>query len=309
MPEVASLETPPVTAIVPTRDRPLLLERAVESILSQRYPGPLDCLIVFYQQEPRIPDVPVPDGRSLRVIENRRTAGLAGARNTGALDTNADLIAFCDDDDEWLPDKLRLQVEALMAHPGAPLATCGIWVRYERRAIARVPRERLITLDELLRSRRMEVHSSTLLLRRDAFIEEIGFVDEEIPGSYGEDYDLLLRAAHVGPLVSVHWPLVNVHWQSSFFSDRWQTIVPALQYQLRKHPELRRDPRNLSRMLGRMAFAYAASGQAEDARRWARRSIRLDWRQPRGYLAYLITLGMLKPATVARVANTLGKGV
>ena len=309
MPEVSSLEAPPVTAIVPTRDRPLLLERAVGSILSQRYPGRLDCLIVFDQQDPRVPDVPVPEGRTLRATSNRRTAGLAGARNTGALDTDADLIAFCDDDDEWLPDKLRLQVEALMAHPDAPLATCGIRVRYERRAIARVPHERLITLDALLRSRRMEVHSSTLVLRRDAFVGEIGFVDEEIPGSYGEDYDLLLRAAHVGPLVSVPRPLVDVHWESSFFSDRWQTIVPALEYQLRKHPELRRHPRNLSRMLGRMAFAYAASGQAGDARRWARRSIRLDWRQPRGYLAYLITAGLLKPATVARVANSLGKGV
>jgi glycosyltransferase involved in cell wall biosynthesis len=303
------MSAPKVSAIVPTRDRPELLERAVRSILAQRYPGPVECVVVFDQQTPRDLDVRIPRDRTLRSIANHRSPGLAGARNSGTDDTEGPLIAFCDDDDEWHPDKLRLQVEALEAQRTAPLATCGIWVLYKDRAIPRVPRERVITLDQLLRSRRMEVHSSTLLLRRDFFVNDIGPVDEEIPGGYGEDYDLLLRAAAVSPLAAVPQPLVRVYWQSSFFADRWQMIVPALRYQLRKHPELGRHPRNLSRMLGRMAFAYAASGERSDAREWARRSIRLDWRQPRGYLAYGISLGLLKPQIVMRVANWLGRGV
>ena len=43
-----------------------------------------------------------------------------------ALDT--ELIAFCDDDDRWLPGKLCAQVEALSRDPEAEMASCGIVV-------------------------------------------------------------------------------------------------------------------------------------------------------------------------------------
>ena len=67
------------------------------------------------------PDLSLEVGRSaprVRVITNTRTPGLAGARNTGILDATGDLVAFCDDDDEWLPGKLAAQVEALRRRAG-----------------------------------------------------------------------------------------------------------------------------------------------------------------------------------------------
>ena len=50
-----------------------------------------------------------------RALVDRQHArqGLPAARNAGAMATDCDLIALCDDDDEWMPDKLRLQVEAM----------------------------------------------------------------------------------------------------------------------------------------------------------------------------------------------------
>ncbi|HKQ02174.1 MAG TPA: glycosyltransferase, partial [Actinomycetes bacterium] len=44
-------ETPAVSVVVPTRDRPELLRRAVTAILSQTYPGPVECLVVFDQSD------------------------------------------------------------------------------------------------------------------------------------------------------------------------------------------------------------------------------------------------------------------
>lgn len=300
---------PRVTAIVPTHHRPETLDRAVRAIFDQRYDGHIECLIVFDQADPH--DIAARPGynRSLRVITNVHSPGLAGARNSGIEAADGELIAFCDDDDEWLPDKLRLQVEALERNPASPLATCAIDVIYKDKVITRRTSGDLVTFDDLCRSRRMEVHSSTLLLRKDVLVNQIGPVDEEIPGSYGEDYDLLLRAAKVGPLVAVELPLVKVYWQSSYYSDRWGMIIDALQYQMRKHPELARYPRNRARMLSRLAYAYAASGQRAAARQWALQSLRLHWGQPRGYLALLVSAGLLRPALVARVANSLGRGV
>lgn len=299
---------PTVTAIVPTRDRPAVLVRALRAILAQDYEGPIEVLVVFDRQEAVEPDLEVPEGRELRVITNTRSPGLAGARNSGALAARGRVLAFCDDDDEWLQGKLREQVALLLADPEASAATCGIEVVSNGRKTPRLPAGDHVTLDDLTRSRRMEVHSSTLVMTRARF-DEIGFVDEEIPGGYGEDYDWILRAAAVGPLVAARRPLVRVHWQGSYYADRWQTIIPALQYQLHKHPELARDPGNLARIYGRLAFACAASGRRREALDWAKRSMRLDWKQPRGYLALLIASGLLRPAAVQRVANSFGRGV
>ena len=305
-PEVEA--SPFVSVVIPTRDRPELLRRAVRAALDQRYPGRIECVVAFDQSEIRLPELPLAPGRELRGVVNDRTPGLAGARNSGAIAARGALLAFCDDDDEWLPDKLRLQAAALAARADASAATCGILVVTQRRRIPRLPPNELVVLDDLTRSRRMDVHSSTLLMERERFLGDIGMIDEEIPGSYGEDLDWILRAAALGPIVAIGRPLVRVYWQTSFFSSKWETIVRAHEYQLRKHPELTRDPRNLSRMYGQIAFANAALRRRGLARGWANRSIRLDWRQPRGYLAHLVALG-LSPRLVVRALNSVGRGM
>ena len=304
----ATDEWPSVTAVIPTRDRPEMLRRAVLSVLGQRYEGDVECLVIFDRQEPARPDVAVPGNRVLNIGRNVRTPGLAGTRNSGAMIATGEYLAFLDDDDEWHPDKLRRQMEALRREPGASMATCGIVLASGGKTHTRVPRGSSVTLDDLTTSRRAEVHSSTLLMRRDRFVDEIGLIDEEIPGSYGEDYDVLLRAAKIAPLVAVTAPLVTVNWTVSYFNDRWQTMVEAIHYHLEKHPELK-TPRNLSRMYGRLAFAHAASGEARQARSWARRSIALNWRQPRGYLSYLVSWGVVRPAWVVKAAHAVGRGV
>ncbi|HJP64921.1 MAG TPA: glycosyltransferase family 2 protein [Actinomycetota bacterium] len=300
---------PPVSVVIPTRDRPVELERAVRSVLSQDYQGHLECTVVFDQEQPKPLSAVVPPGYSLRSIENVRSPGLAGARNTGAAQSSGDLLAWCDDDDEWLPHKLTRQVQALRGSPDAGVATCGIAVCVGRRRVARVPRDRVVARGDLLRSRQMWVHSSTLVVRRDRFFGDIGPVDETIPGSYGEDYEWVVRASKWSPIVAVLEPLVLVHWQRSYYAQRWDTMTSAIRYHLEKHPELAHDPRNAARMYGRLAFAYGASGRHQEARRWARRSIDLDWRQPRGYLAMLVSLGLLSPRWVTSLAAALGRGV
>ena len=79
-------------------------------------------------------------------MTNERTPGLAGGRNTGILAGTAPLVAFCDDDDEWLPTKVEKQVEALTADPAAITAVTGIIVLYADSAVPRVPRPEDMTL-------------------------------------------------------------------------------------------------------------------------------------------------------------------
>jgi glycosyltransferase involved in cell wall biosynthesis len=300
---------PKVSVVIATRERPVLLRRAVQRVMEQSYAGPIELVIVFDQSEPQPIEVDIPEGRELRVITNGRSPGLAGARNSGVLATTGELVAFCDDDDEWLPEKLARQVDALATADDAELATTGIFVCYEDRQTPRIYPSDRITLSDLLRSRVMEAHPSTVIVTRSAF-DRIGFVDEHIPGSYAEDYEWLLRAARVTGILAVREPLVNVHWhQSSWFSDRWKMIVDALTYLLEKVPEFEGDKAGLARIYGQIALAHAASGERRLARTWARRTIALQWRERRAYVALLISARLVKVETVQRLAHAAGKGL
>ncbi|HET9006452.1 MAG TPA: glycosyltransferase, partial [Actinomycetes bacterium] len=52
---MAAEPPPTVSVVVPTRDRPEQLRRAVTAILGQRYQGPVECLVVFDQSDPDLP--------------------------------------------------------------------------------------------------------------------------------------------------------------------------------------------------------------------------------------------------------------
>jgi glycosyltransferase involved in cell wall biosynthesis len=302
---------PLVSVVVPTRDRPELLRRAVRAILEQRYPGEIECVVVFDRSQPTEVGVEPGARRRLRHIGNERTPGLAGARNAGVLASVGELVAFCDDDDEWLPDKLRLELEAMRADPEAVMVACGIIVHYHGRAIRRLPPEgRWITHEQLLRKRLMEVNPCTIVVERNALLGPIGLVDEDIPGSYCEDWDWLLRATRVAPVLVVPQPLVRIHWHtSSFFADRWQTIIRALLYLLDKHPDLGQEPAGLARVEGQIAFAHAALGQSGPARRWAGRALRRNWTERRAYVALLVSAHLLRAETVLRLAHSAGRGI
>jgi glycosyltransferase involved in cell wall biosynthesis len=303
-------EQPRVSVVVPTRDRPELLRRAVTAILGQTYKGPIECVVVFDQSDPELPWPDLPPGRTLVRRRNDRTPGLAGARNTGILASTGELVAFCDDDDEWLPEKLARQVARLMATPGAAVSTTGILVRYQDRTTTRLAPTILVTHRQLLRSRLTELHPSTVLARRDRMLSQIGLVDEDLPGSYAEDYEWLLRASRYGPVLAVPEPLAVIHWhQSSFFADRWRTIISALTYLVDKHRDLQQEPSGLARIYGQIAFAHAALGERKPARRWARRTLSLNRRERRAYLALAISLGLVSAKTVVRMAHVAGKGI
>jgi glycosyltransferase involved in cell wall biosynthesis len=298
-----------VSVVVPTRDRSALLARALSGIRSQRYEGEIECIVVFDQADELVPAVDADRHIRIRALFNARTPGLAGARNTGILAARGDLVAFCDDDDEWLPDKLAAQAD-LMHRTGAAVATCGIHVRYGEREHTRLPPDDGVTFRDLLRSRRMELHPSTIVVEREALLGRIGLVDEAIPGSYAEDYEWLLRAARFEPIAAVRAPLARIHWHdSSFFSARWETIVSALTYLLERYPEFESDRAGLARICGQLAFASAGCNRRSDARAWASRALRLSPLQPRAYLALAVSFGLVSPNQVLRLAHTFGRGI
>ncbi|WOF22638.1 glycosyltransferase family 2 protein [Microbacterium betulae] len=300
--------TPLVTVVVATRDRPQLLRRAVRSILAQDVAGRIEIVLVF-DGSPVDPLADLGPGRhAVRPMANTRAPGLAGARNTGVLAASAPLVAFCDDDDEWLPGKLAAQLP-LLDDPGVVLAATGIRIRSSGGEHDRLP-PASVGLGDLLRSRITELHPSSFLLRTADLRGRLGLVDEDLPASYGEDYDLLLRAAGLGRVAAVAEPLTIVHWdRTSYFSERWRGIVDGLGYLLDKHPEFARSTRGRARIEGQIAFAHGALGAFRSARHWAGRSLRDDLRQPRAYLALCVGLRLVSGERVVAALNARGRGM
>ena len=201
------------------------------------------------------------------MLVNDRTPGLAGTRNTGILALDTDLIAFCDDDDTWRPGKLRAQVDALRARPGAEFASCAIEVEYAGATHPRLAGRDEVTHADLLRSRMVMVHSSTYLARRAALTGGIGLVDETDPGQPE-------RGLGPGPAGrpaaarSCTWttPLVRVAWgASSHYARQWQTRADSLLWMLAHHPEMADSRPGAARVYGqlvvRLCVPAAAGGR------------------------------------------------
>ena len=299
---------PRVDVVVATRNRPELLRLALDAIWDQTYEGEIVCHVVFDQSEPDPGLARESGSRTIRVMSNDRRPGLAGARNAGILAGAGELVAFCDDDDEWLPTKVAQQVEALTGSTAITSVT-GIIVLYADHSVPRVPRPEDMTLTQLVRNRVMEAHPSTVVVRREALLGPIGLVDEDLPGSYGEDFDWIIRSAQAGGFAVVAEPLVKVRWGQSMFSQRWQTIVESIDYSLAKHAVFHEDPQALGRLYGRRAFALAALGRRRPALQQAYRTVRVNPRERRAYLAGAVALRLVSAERLMRIAHSRGHGI
>lgn len=300
-----------VTVVVPTHERPELMRGAVTSVIAQRgFDDDVEIIVVFDACPVELPEVVLPEGWSLRGIPNTRTRGLAGARNSGIFAAQSPLVAFLDDDDTWLPGKLQAQLERFAHAPDAIVVGTAMVVDNGENEHVRLVSAEELSHEAFLRNRNPGLHSSSLMFRREDLIGRLGLIDEDLPRSYGEDYDILLRSSQLGLVSVVNQPLVRVLWRGqSYYFGQWSAYAEALQYLLQKHPDFATIPQALGRIQAQIAFALASSRQGRSARVWSRRAIGNDFRQVKAYLAIAISWRLVRPHTVTRIVQRFGRGI
>ncbi len=308
------MKWPSVGVVIPTRNRPELVRKAIAAVRDQRYPGELKIMVVYDQTEPDYllaSASPAAGSVPVLVLTNWRTSGLAGARNTGVLALDTELVAFCDDDDQWHPDKLRRQVAALLAEPDAEFATCAIEVEFEGRTTPRLAGLSRVTVDELARSRMSMLHSSSFLIRRTALAADaIGLVAEDAPGSQNEDWDLLLRAARRASIVHLDEPLVRVLWgRSSHYAYEYATKISSLRWMMQRHPEISGCRPGAARVYGQLACWSAATGNRSQAWQFSKEAVRANWKEPRTAIALAAMTGAVKVENVLSALHKRGRGI
>ncbi|MFV0459012.1 MAG: glycosyltransferase family 2 protein [Actinomycetales bacterium] len=302
---------PDVAVVIPTRGRPELLRKAVQHVVDQDYPGQIEVIVVHDQETPDQSISQLGTGnRTVRAMANDSGPGLAGSRNAGIARTEAPIIASCDDDDYWMAGKLTKQVQRLKDDPALMVVGAGLrLVMGPDQVVEWVGPKDVITLADLARGRRKELHSSTLVMRREVF-DQVGGYDESLPNSYAEDYEFLLRAVRLGPIGTIREPLAYIKKDGqSWFRERSEVIAEALTYLLRTHPELELSPRGHARILGQIAFAHAGKGDRREALTYIGRSMRRYPLAPQAGLALVQVTTGSNPTSLLKQARRFGRGL
>lgn len=302
---------PLVSVILPTRGRPELVRQALSAVVGQTYPGTIECIVVHDQEPPQPELAELGDAnRAVRVVTNTRTPGLAGSRNTGVALARGEFIASCDDDDVWHPAKLHAQISLLLGQPDLLVVGSGIRLMLPGGKIADWPgRTERVSYQLLLRNRVKELHSSTLVMRWDAFAKA-GLYDEAAPYGYAEDYDWVLRAARVGRIGTVVSPLADIRKDAqSWYPGHAAITVAGLEYLLAKHRDLAASRRGRARMLGQIGFARSVLGERRQALRCALTAIMLWPASPHGYLALANVTARIDRRHMLRMARLFRRGL
>lgn len=121
--------SPLVTVIMPTKNRPELLQYALSSIKQQTY---INWQVIVVNDGgcdvgPLIEKIDAGEGK-INYIDLPASRGHAAARNVGLEFSQGEVIAYLDDDDMYLPNHLEIVVDALTHYDEPVVFTQGEWV-------------------------------------------------------------------------------------------------------------------------------------------------------------------------------------
>lgn len=202
------MNTPTVSVIIPTYNRGHMIGEAIKSVLSQTY-WDLELIVVDDGSTDNTAEVVrlFHDDR-LRYIKLKERSGASSVpRNTGLRVATGEYIALLDSDDEWMPNKLELEVKYLNTYPSVGLVYSnytyfGSREGYRKSGFegARLPH----TLTGLFLDN--PISSSAALIRRACF-DKVGYFDESVVQS--GDFDMWLRIAKDFVIDYINTPLAR----------------------------------------------------------------------------------------------------
>lgn len=197
---------PLISVVIPLYNKEPYIKRAINSVLSQQVQE-FELIIVDDGSTDKSAEVvkSITDKR-IKLI-HQENAGVSAARNRGIKESQTDLIAFLDADDEWMPNILETILRLRKKYPGAGAYTTaykiyddsGKVINPNYNGIPPSPWEGLITNYFLLTScGQYPVCSSCVVVPRNIFLE-VGVFPVGV--CLGEDLDMWGRIALKYPIV------------------------------------------------------------------------------------------------------------
>jgi len=311
---MSETRNPLVSVVLPTYDRPMFLERAVESVLEQTYRNAE--LIVVDDCSPTpareiLSEFSSDDVRTtqIRHDENR---GANAARNSGIEAASGEFIAFLDDDDRWDPTKLERQVARFEGSPpDIGVVYTGVRIVADSGELnVHLPTPGNKTTEDVLAGR-FSATFSTLMIR-SSVINEAGLPDERFPS--WQDREWCVRLSQHCRFEPVTQPLLIRHHGhgariSEDFEAKRDVSYPLF---VSKHRPLAAEygpacERQLMASLsGSLGWAALRNGYYADARKYLFRSIiERPFSEPERYLRLFASVGGSYTYRPAREASRL----
>lgn len=196
-----------VTVVIPTYNRAAFVVKAVDSVLNQTFKD-FEIIVVDDGSTDGTRSALKPYANRIKYVY-RNNAGASAARNAGIALAAGEWIAFLDSDDEWLPDCLASQMEAINQNQDVcmQIADCRFCdqtgekksyfetnrtIKEFRGTNYLRPKEPFVFL-----LRHLSWQVGSIIIRR-AIIEKAGPFDESF--KVCEDHDFLARVALHGPV-------------------------------------------------------------------------------------------------------------
>jgi len=194
-----------VSVIIPTFNRAKKVVRAIKSVLDQTFID-FEIIVVDDSSTDRTRQTVGQFGSPVRYLAHTTNLGVSAARNTGIKNSNGPFIAFLDSDDQWLPEKLEVQMGFFETNPDAQVCqTEEIWIRKGHRVN---PQKKHLkpSGDIFVPSLKLCLVSPSAVMLKRSLFEETGLFDEDLPAC--EDYDLWLRLSCRHPVYLIPKPLI-----------------------------------------------------------------------------------------------------
>lgn len=241
-----------LSVVIPTKDRPAMLPRALGSVLGQVDDG--EVIVVddgsLPENREAVREVCAADPR-VRLVENEVSGGPSAARNRGIAAARGRYVGVLDDDDEWLGGKWTAQRDILHRQGSPEDLVVLTGVRMEHVPHLRpndVPGvaepQRLGSLSELFRRVSPRVFLNTFVMPV-SLIRAAGCYDERM--RWGEHTDLLIRISKLARFAASEHVGVLKHRRHEQARERagrnWAAKVAGIELLLDKHREdFARDP-------------------------------------------------------------------
>ena len=203
-----------VSAIITTYKRPKeIVARAIKSILAQTY-NPIEIIVVDdspaeWEGRQEIADcVHILCPKAI-LIQNEKNLGACVSRNRGLHAAKGEFIAYLDDDDEGLPEKIERQL-SMFTTDRIGLVYCGSRIIIDEKR-ERVPKTLFVSenVHERLLCEGNFIGSTSFPLIRTKYLADIGGFDELLQSS--QDYDTWIRLSELSDVAFVKEILVNYY--------------------------------------------------------------------------------------------------
>lgn len=272
--------TPEVSVIIPAYNGAKFLSRSIEGVINQTFTN-WELIIVDDGSTDNSKDIIseyVHKDNRITYYWQANSGTPAKPKNTAFTHVRGKYVAYLDQDDEWVPEKLERQLAVFAKYQDEKIGivSCGAHSVSEDgspKAVPPVGKEN-VSLADLLHYNYIFSNSSVMLPA--SVIQAIGDRDESKEISYFEDWDMWVRVLAGGYTVrTIDEPLFNY----STHADNMSRVTAKLKQAemlvafYHKHIKLYEDNKVAHIFLKTIGLYYALAGESAKAREYYKKSI------------------------------------